>query len=61
MLLFWTRKGTNDSQRWYFLTPLKVKDNGSGVTKKLALTLRFRLLLNLMTLKKRLFIATCKL
>ena len=21
---------TNDSQRWYFLTPLKVKDNGSG-------------------------------
>lgn len=21
---------TSDSQRWYFLTPLKVKDNGSG-------------------------------
>ena len=21
---------TNDSQKWYFLTPLKVKDNGSG-------------------------------
>lgn len=31
---------TNDSQRWYFLTPLKVKDNGSGY-KEVSLNFAF--------------------